>query len=186
MIAPGHFMNMSSSSLRGSLRLGAFVLGLALALAGATASRAAEPKPKVGDAFPDLAGFELEGPVPKDLKGKVVLIDFWASWCLPCKQALKAFAEFHRQWADRGFVVVAVSTDTKKRDMDAFLKKNPLPFVVLRDAKEKLAGRVDVPTMPTSYLLDRAGRIAAIHEGYEGEETRRQFASEIATLLDKP
>lgn len=146
---------------------------------------AAEAKPKVGDTFPDLAGFGLEGKLP-DLKGKVVVIDFWASWCLPCKQAFKALADFHRQWSDRGLVILAVSVDTKKKDMDAFLKKNPVPFSVVRDAKEQLANRVDVPTMPTSYVLDRTGKIVAIHEGFHGEETRRQYASELEPLLARP
>ena len=137
---------------------------------------------KEGDAFPDLAQFNLEGTVP-DTHGKVVLVDFFASWCHPCQESFPVMEELYKQYAGKGLVIIAINLDKNKADMDDFLKSHPASFVVLRDANNKLVSQIKIPTMPSSFLLDRDGKIHAFHRGFKGEETRKKYVEEIEALL---
>ncbi|HTY87134.1 MAG TPA: TlpA disulfide reductase family protein [Candidatus Acidoferrum sp.] len=137
---------------------------------------------KEGDLFPDLNQFGLEGSVP-DIHGKVVLVDFFASWCHPCQESFPVMEELHKQYAGKGLVIIAINLDKNKSDMEDFLKSHPASFVILRDAGNKLVSQVKIPTMPSSFLLDREGKVHAIHRGFKGEETRKQYAGEIEALL---
>lgn len=147
----------------------------------APSSLAATPL-KVGDSFPPLAEFQLEGTLP-DVAGKVVLVDFWASWCGPCKKSFPTMAELHTTYSSRGFAVVAISVDEKKAEMQDFIKKAKPPFTALRDAKGKLVEATGVETMPTSILVGADGRVLAIHSGYEGEATRKKYLIEVEAAL---
>ena len=138
---------------------------------------------KVGDVLPDLAAQKLEGKLPDSLKGKVVLVDFWASWCVPCAESFPALEELHQRYKDRGLVILAVSTDEERAKMEKFLKKHPVTFAVVRDAGQKLVAQADVSTMPTSFLVDAEGKVRFIHAGFHGEKTRKQYAEEIESLL---
>jgi thiol-disulfide isomerase/thioredoxin len=137
---------------------------------------------KEGDPFPDLTRCGLEGSLP-DLHGKIVLVDFFASWCEPCKESFPAMEELHQKYASKGLVIVAVNLDKKKEDMEDFLKKHPASFTVVRDSANKLVSQVKIPTMPSSFLLDRSGNVKAFHRGFKGAETRKQYAEEIEALL---
>lgn len=149
-----------------------------LALAG---SHAATPL-KPGDTFPDLAAFALEGELPAT-QGKVLLVDFWASWCAPCKRSFPVMKELQEKFGARGFLIIAISVDEKKAEMEKFLAKNAPPFAVVRDAKGRAAEALGVETMPTSYLVRADGRLAAVHKGFEGEATRREYIQEIEAAL---
>ncbi len=140
-------------------------------------------QPKVGDEFPALQQFKLEGPVPESLKGKVVLLDFWASWCSPCKASFPALNELQEKYGARGFAVVAVNVDEQRGDMEKFLKKNNATFTIVRDAAQKLVAAASVETMPTSFLLDAEGRVRFIHSGFHGDQTKAKYVSEIESLL---
>ena len=83
----------------------------------------------------------------------------------------------------RGLVLLAVSVDEKPAAYEGFVKKLNPPFVTLLDREQKLVRAVRVPTMPTSYLLDRTGRVRFVHEGFHGEATEREVRKEIETLL---
>ena len=76
---------------------------------------------KAGDSLPDLTSFKLEGKLPDQLKGQVILLDFWASWCAPCKSSFPAMQELHTKYKDKGLTIVAVSVDEKPENMKAFL-----------------------------------------------------------------
>jgi peroxiredoxin len=142
---------------------------------------------KVGDALPDLTTQNLEGKLPDSLKGKVVLVDFWASWCVPCAESFPVMEKLHQSYKDQGLVIIAVSTDEKSNDMQKFLKKHPATFAVVRDAAQKLVGLADASTMPTSFLIGRDGKIRHIHAGYRANETPKQYTAEIEALLkEKP
>ncbi len=156
------------------------LLAATLALFAWTLAPAAQPK--VGDLFPKLADFNLEGTLP-DLTGKVVLVDFWASWCGPCRHSFPALQQVHEKFKDQGVIVIGISLDEDKSDMDGFVTKSKVTFPILRDAKSKLADKLDVSTIPASFLIDSSGKIVAIHNGYEGEKTKREYMSEIGKLL---
>jgi cytochrome c biogenesis protein CcmG/thiol:disulfide interchange protein DsbE len=143
---------------------------------------------KVGNPFPALADFKLDGNLPADLKGKVVLVDFWASWCGPCKQSFPALDELQKKYGPQGFVIIAVSEDEKKADMDDFRKDHPVSFTMVRDAGpdgKKLVEKVEVSAMPSSFLIDTTGKVRFAHTGYYGARTKQEYAHEIESLLKK-
>jgi thiol-disulfide isomerase/thioredoxin len=137
----------------------------------------------VGDAFPDLSSSHLSGgPLPAT-SGNVVLVDFWASWCAPCKASFPAYGRLNADLAPKGLVIVAVSVDQDPASYDTFVKKEAPGFFVTLDKDQFLVGRVEVPTMPTSFLLDRQGRVRFIHRGYHGAQTDALIRKEVETLL---
>jgi thiol-disulfide isomerase/thioredoxin len=140
---------------------------------------------KVGDSFPDLSTFKLEGKLPADTQGKVVMIDFWASWCDPCKDSFPAMGELQKTYGGKGFVIVAVNVDENKTDMEDFLKNNKAGFTVVRDANQKLVEKAGIGTMPSAFLIDPEGKIRFTHSGYYGAETKKQYAEQIESLLKK-
>jgi thiol-disulfide isomerase/thioredoxin len=136
----------------------------------------------IGDSFPDLKTFGLEGTLP-DLTGKVVLVDFFASWCGPCKASFPAMEDLRKKYADKGLVIIGVNLDQKKEDMDDFLKKHHVDFPIVRDVGNKLVSQVKIATMPSSFLLDKDGKVRAVHKGFRGEETIKKYVEEIEPLL---
>lgn len=138
---------------------------------------------KVGDTLPELSSFELEGNLPAALKGKVVLVDFWASWCGPCKESFPVMEELHKKYAAKGVVILAVNVDEKAAAMNDFLKDHPVTFTVVRDAKKKLVGLANIPSMPSSFIVGPDGKVAAVHKGFYGKETASQYTKEIDELL---
>ena len=124
---------------------------------------------KEGASLPDLSGFGLEGSVP-NIKGKVVYLDFWASWCAPCKASFPVLDGWHQKYAAKGFMVLGVNVDESSGPMQAFLKKNKVSFPVVRDAAQKLVAAANGPTMPTSFLIDRKGVIRHVHAGFEAKD----------------
>jgi thiol-disulfide isomerase/thioredoxin len=137
---------------------------------------------KVGDSFPDVSSGQLQGKAPA-LSGKIVLVDFWASWCGPCKKSFPAMNALQKKYADKGLVIVAINVDDQSANMDSFLKKTPANFAVLWDSHQTFVNKVDVHTMPTSFLLDKDGKVRFVHSGFLGAETERQYEAEIESLL---
>jgi thiol-disulfide isomerase/thioredoxin len=137
----------------------------------------------VGDTFPGLDGFSLEGKLPDALKGKVVIVDFWASWCGPCKESFPAMNDLQKKYASRGLVIIAVNEDEDKSDMQDFLKDNAAAFTVVRDARQKLVAVAGIQTMPSSFVLDGAGKVRFTHSGFHGAATRKEYAEQIESLL---
>jgi thiol-disulfide isomerase/thioredoxin len=130
---------------------------------------------RVGDPFPVLSSADLVGSPPPSIAGKVVLVDFWASWCAPCRASFPAYAKLNERMAEKGLVIVAVS----------FVSKWAPPFYTALDAHHQLVSRVGVPSMPTSFLLDRSGRVRWMSVGYHGSSTDKALQSEIETLLNE-
>lgn len=138
--------------------------------------------PKEGEPFPNLEDFGLQGALPSTA-GKVVLIDFFASWCDPCRDSFPVMEDLHRQYGPQGLVIIAINLDQDEKEMREFLKKHPASFTIVRDASKKLVSKVKIPTMPSSFLLDRNGRVQAMHRGFKGEQTRQKYVREIEMLL---
>jgi cytochrome c biogenesis protein CcmG/thiol:disulfide interchange protein DsbE len=167
------------------LKGGALALLLGALLTSDFAPRALAGGFKAGDALPDLASLKLEGKLPSDLKGKVILLDFWASWCEPCKASFPAMEDLQKRFGADGLVVLAVNVDENRSDMESFLKSNAASFCVLRDAGQKLVNQAGIATMPSSFLIDREGRVRFAHSGFHGEDTKKQYEREIQSLLKK-
>jgi thiol-disulfide isomerase/thioredoxin len=137
---------------------------------------------KTGDTFPELSKFKLEGDVPVSLAGKVVIVDFWASWCSPCKASFPVLNELQKTYGDR-VVVIGVNVDDKRAEMDGFLKQHAADFTVVRDADKQLVAVANINTMPTSFVLDTTGKVRSIHNGFHGDATKKQCVAEIDELL---
>lgn len=138
-----------------------------------------------GQEFPALSDFALEGTLPDTNGARVVIVDFWASWCPPCRAAFPVLDAVQAEFGPKGVRVIAVSVDQSRAAMDTFLTKHPVSFAVVRDAGMKLVQRVDVPTMPTTFVLDGRGIVRAVHAGFEGDATRDRLHAQIAALLEE-
>ena len=134
--------------------------------------------------IPDITLATLSGaPLHvADLKGQVVLLDFWASWCIPCRKSFPAVDALHRELKPRGLEVVAVNVDEQQKNADAFLAKYPHTMTVALDPRGNAARAFDLQAMPSTLIVDRAGRIRYTHQGYS-EKTIGQFRSEVLQLL---
>jgi cytochrome c biogenesis protein CcmG/thiol:disulfide interchange protein DsbE len=122
---------------------------------------------------------------PVDLtayRGKVVYVDFWASWCVPCRQSFPWMNTLHHQYGKDGLVIVAVNMDQVSSDADAFLQKYPADFTVRFDPQGTLAQHFKVRGMPTSALLDRDGKTLLVHEGFR-EKDRESLEQAIRSAL---
>ena len=124
-------------------------------------------------------------PVPlAAYEGKVLLVDFWASWCVPCKTSFPALDAIYREYQPRGLEVLAVNLDEERRNADAFLSAHPHQMPVLFDPKGAAPLAFGVKGMPTSFLIDKTGTIRFTHMGYSGNVDVR-YRQEIAQLLSE-
>lgn len=121
----------------------------------------------------------------QSLRGKVVLLNFWATWCGPCRQELPELARLQEKYRQRGLAVMAVTVDNEIENVRGFLQKYDIKIQALWDKRKKVADSYLVEKMPSSYLIDRNGAIRFIHRGYSAEELKR-IEAEIDELLDKP
>jgi thiol-disulfide isomerase/thioredoxin len=122
----------------------------------------------------------------KTFAGKVVLLDFWASWCDPCREELPELEKLQKQYAARGLVTVAVNLDQARADAEKAAKKLGLSAVsVALDAGGDVADKYDLPKMPSLFVLDRAGVVRFLHAGYGGAQELAQLKKEIEQLLAK-
>ncbi len=139
----------------------------------------------VGQKAPDIKVKSLKDNGVVDLEhyaGKVVLVDFWASWCPPCKKSLPLFNELRRKFGEDKFEVIAINMDTNKSDAMAFLAHHPVDYPVGWDPEGNTPEVYNAPGMPTSYLLDQNGLIKKIHIGFK-EKDIAKYEQEIRQLL---
>lgn len=116
------------------------------------------------------------------LKGKVVYVDFWASWCGPCRQSFPWMNEMQGKYGAKGLQVVGVNLDAKRADADQFLSNWPAKFTVAFDAKGDTAKRFEVKGMPTSVLIGADGKVLAVHQGFKDED-RQELEAKFASAL---
>ena len=127
-----------------------------------------------GDAIIDL----------DDYLGKVVVVDFWASWCVPCRRSFPWLDEMQSKYGEHGLVVIGVNMDADPAEAESFLKAFPVHFRIVRDAEGTLARRYDVTAMPSSYVIDRSGGIVARHLGFKTARLHEYEATLLAVLND--
>lgn len=108
--------------------------------------------------LPNLVGAEVH---LADYRGKIVLLNFWATWCMPCRQEMPAMEKLWQRYRDQGLVILAVASDEGGESrVRAFVRRLQLSFPVLLDADSRASDGYQVSGIPVSYLIDREGRIA--------------------------
>ena len=146
-------------------------------------------------AFPAVAG-EIAGVAPdftlearnggqvslSDLRGDVVMINFWATWCGPCREEMPHLEALHQRYSDLGFTLLGVNVEEDSRLSDQFLAETPVTFDILFDPHNGVSELYDVIAMPSTVLVDREGNMRYIHHGYkpgyEGE-----YQTQVRALL---
>ena len=166
---------MNPSLLLSSLRLAALCLATLAAPAGWSIETGA-PAPDL-----NLPGLKEAVDLAK-LKGKVVYVDFWASWCGPCKQSFPWMNDMQAKYEGQGLQIVGVNLDAKRDDADKFLAQTPARFMLAFDAKGESAKRYGVKSMPTSVLIGRDGKVLAVHNGFK-EEERKELEGRFGAAL---
>jgi cytochrome c biogenesis protein CcmG, thiol:disulfide interchange protein DsbE len=121
-------------------------------------------------------------PELAEYRGHVVWLDFWASWCGPCRQSFPWMQRMQQRFASQGLVVVAVNLDHQQKEADRFLAGFAHDFTVRFDSAIAFATKMNVKTMPTSFLLDSAGNVVATHVGFKPADEQR-FEAEVEQLL---
>jgi cytochrome c biogenesis protein CcmG, thiol:disulfide interchange protein DsbE len=159
-------------------------LGLALALA--LASLWAIEAKAVGDGTvaPEIALKDLSGKPVKlaELKGKVVLVDFWASWCAPCREELPVLDALYKKYKDKGLVIIGVGLDRDADKLTKFLRGVSLSFPVVHDPAGAVANKYEPPKMPSSYVIDKRGLIRHVHAGFKASD-KALLEKELSALL---
>jgi len=165
------------------LRSQAFSLTVALLLLGAPTA--------VWSTKSDAPGFELPGLQSGALvslaeyRGKVVYLDFWASWCGPCRKSLPLYESMYREIGSEQFEILAINLDEEPQDAVEFIKQHPVSYPVLFDPSGATAEAWGLKAMPTSFLLDRSGQVVKAYPGFEPSHMR-EIHRDIQILLVQP
>ena len=138
-----------------------------------------------GDRAPD---FQLPGKQGNtvrlsDAAGSVVYLDFWASWCGPCRQSFPWMNEMQQKYRAKGLKVIAVNVDARSDDAAKFLVQNPSDFTVAFDSKGATPSQYGVKGMPTSFLIGRDGRVIASHSGFRPAD-RQALENDIKSAME--
>ena len=120
--------------------------------------------------------------VLQNQQGQVVYLDFWASWCKPCRKSFPWMNAMQAKYHARGLQIIAVNVDADPQEAKRFLEKYPAEFIVAYDAAGKVASQYQVKGMPSAYLIDRQGNIHKLHIGFR-EEDKAAMESLIQQLL---
>jgi len=178
----------TSPSRRGAALLPAFVLALSSSLACGAPDGAA-PASSAGQrsGAPDFALRDLSGQTVRlsDHRGKVVLVNFWATWCVPCAAELPHLERLYNKYRDQGFVVLAISMDGPETsaNVDPHARRHGLTFPVLLDEETRVTGTYNPKrTAPFTVLIGRGGDVASTREGYHaGDEV--EVEADIRSLI---
>ena len=172
--------------------LAAAGISFALVLAGCNSSKPVRPVASVSKddkplkIAPEFALKDADGKTVRlsDYKGKVVLLDFWATWCGPCKIEIPWFIEFERTYKDKGFAVIGIATDDEGWTVvKPFISELAINYRILKSesATEESYVKGGIEALPTTFLIGRDGKIAAEHVGLTGKD---EFEDGIKRLLE--
>jgi len=135
-----------------------------------------------------VCGASSSGADPLDLAhyhGRVVIVDFWASWCKPCRQSVPWLNAMRERYGASGLTIIGVNVDAERSDADRFLRDVPIEFEVVFDPKGDLARQFKVQGMPSSYVFDRAGKMVQAHVGFRDAKKDEKEAA-LRNLLNQP
>jgi cytochrome c biogenesis protein CcmG/thiol:disulfide interchange protein DsbE len=168
------------------LRIRRFSLAAVMAIVGAIFAAAAQPARAMapGDEAPEIAVTQADGtPMQLSaLRGKTVYLDFWASWCGPCRQSFPWMNAMHEKYSAAGLAIVAINVDKRRTDAEKFLAQFPARFSIVYDQPGATPPKYDVRKMPTSVLIDGRGRIVSTHSGFSNE-VRDELEARIRTAV---
>jgi len=117
-----------------------------------------------------------------ELRGQVVLINFWASWCGPCRQEMPLLDQMYQKYGPLGFTLLGVNVEQDTKDAERMLKDAPVTFPILFDAQNQVSQLYDVTAMPSTVLVDRDGKVRYMHKGYQpGYED--EYQTQIRALV---
>ena len=136
-----------------------------------------EPVPKM-----KVPSVNNAGTVDVGATGKVMLIDFWATWCGPCKESFPKYQDLYVKYKASGLELVAISLDDESNEIGAFVKATGVKFPVGWDGGKKAAPCFDIKNMPTAYIVDKKGVVRHVHRGYHANE-EKEIEKEIKELL---
>jgi cytochrome c biogenesis protein CcmG/thiol:disulfide interchange protein DsbE len=119
-----------------------------------------------------------------DYEGKVVVLDFWASWCVPCRRSFPWMNEMQQKYADDGLIVVAVNLDNDATDAAEFLREYPADFRVVYDTDKTMARKYEVQAMPSSFLIGRDGKQIDSHLGFKVKQ-QPEYEAAIRAALEQ-
>lgn len=121
----------------------------------------------------------------EDYVGQVVVMDFWASWCVPCRRSFPWLNAMQAKYRDDGLVIIGVNLDKENESAADFLRQFPADFLVVYDPDATLAEQFGVQGMPSSYVIGRDGEIAAEHLGFKVKRQDKYEAAIVAALMEK-
>lgn len=161
------------------------VWGAMFALMGALWSGSAEAL-DAGAKAPEIGLKDLSGKTVDlaSLAGKVVILDFWATWCAPCREEMPELQKFYKKYNAKGLEIVGISVDKGPDGIKDFISKLKVTFPIAHDAGHKVADKYSPPRMPSSYIIDRKGVVRYVHGGYRAGDAA-VFEKEIQELLAK-
>ncbi len=116
------------------------------------------------------------------LRGSVVVVDFWASWCAPCRRSFPWLNEMQARYRDQGLVIIGVNVDAERADADKFLAAVPAGFRIVYDPSGKLPEQFGVTAMPSPFVFDRTGELANRHLGFQNAR-RSEYEAVLRQLL---
>jgi thiol-disulfide isomerase/thioredoxin len=165
---------MRSSKLLLLIRSTAFAATLAVtSLVGASSSLA--PSFALPSRSGDMVSLDK-------LKGQVIMLNFWASWCGPCRQEMPLLDQMHKRYSSLGFTLLGVNVEANTQDAEKWLTQTPVTFPVLFDKENKVSKLYDVNAMPSTVFIDRKGNVRYLHRGYKnGDES--EYLNQIRALL---
>ena len=117
-------------------------------------------------------------------QGKVVYLDFWASWCVPCRKSFPWMNAIQKKYQQQGLVVLSVNLDAQKSLAEKFLQQIPADFAIIYDATGVLAKQFQLKGMPSSYLFDRQGKMISAHSGFNAKK-QEKYQQEIELALSQ-
>jgi peroxiredoxin len=163
--------------MRLTLLLAPLLLAIAVQASAAAPPAASAPAPDFTLPARDGADVQLSA-----LKGQVVMINFWATWCGPCRQEMPLLEQLHAKYEPLGFTLLGVNVEPDSAAATTWLKGMPVTFPILFDTKNAVAEQFGVMGMPSSVFVDREGRVRYVHRGYKpGDEA--QYADMIRSLV---